>query len=143
MTRILIIGIAALFLAMGMAHAEVDKIWLFNDYKRCTARTEFKVYPPGQSLSAAEDREREKEINEWPSAELMRKDRTLGPRGGPAPSVLEPPDTAIVIFKRKHLAKLEAAVRFFKRCRIWVWDRHRGKAIYLTPKETKEMDNAY
>jgi hypothetical protein len=134
--------VAALFLATGTAHAEVNKIWRFNDYKRCTATTEFKVYPLGQSLSAAEDREREKEIDEWPSAELMRKDPALGPRGGPAPSVLEYPDTAIVVFKWKHLAKLEAAVRFLKKCRIWVWDHHRGKAIRLTPKETKEMNNA-
>ena len=124
--------IAALFLATGTAlsaSAYAGEVWWFNNYKRCIATTEFKVHP--------------KETDEWPSVELVRKDPTLGPRGGPAPSVLEEPDTAIVIFERKHLAKLEAAVRFFKRCRIWVWDRHRGKAIYLTPKETKEMDNAY
>jgi hypothetical protein len=37
--------------------------------------------------------------------------------------------------------KLEAAVRFLKKCRVWVWDRNRGKGHYLTPKEMKELDN--
>jgi hypothetical protein len=95
-------SIAALFLATGTAQAE---IWDFNNYKRCTASTEFKVYQPWADP---------KETNGWPLVELERRDPSLGPRGGPAPSVLEPPDTAIVRFERRHLAKLEAAVRFLK-----------------------------
>jgi hypothetical protein len=58
----------------------------------------------------------------------------------PAPSVLEESDTATIVFERKHLPKLEAAVRFLKKCRAWVWDRHRGKALYLTPEEMKELE---
>jgi hypothetical protein len=123
--------IAALFLATEAAQsasAYEGEVWRFNAYKNCTASTEFKISP--------------KETDGWPSVSLERRDPTLGPRGGPAPSVLEEPDTAIVVFQRKHLAKLEAAVRFLKKCRVWVWDRNRGKGHYLTPKEMKELDNA-
>ena len=136
MKAAIIAGCAALFLATGTAHAggkdlkgldqHDEGIWSFSNYKRCTARTVFKVYP--------------KLTDGWPSVELSRVDPTLGPRGGPAPSVLEEPDTATVVFERKHLAKLEAAVRFLKKCRAWVWDHHRGKALYLTPKEMKELE---
>jgi len=132
MKRIFITGIAALFLATGTAHAEVDKIWHFNNHKRCTASTEFKVY---------RNWEEGKETDKWPSAELERKDPTLGPRGGPNPSVLEPPDTAVVTFERKHLAKLEAAVRFLKKCRPCFYDRHKDKEYCLTRKQMKELDN--
>jgi hypothetical protein len=104
----------------------VDEVWHFSNYKRCTASTEFKLFP--------------KETAGWPSVVLERRDPTLGPRGGPAPSVLEEPDTATVQFGRKHLAKLEAAVRFLKKCRAYVWDRNRDKYYYLTPKEMKEME---
>jgi hypothetical protein len=120
------IGVLVPVLVALSAPAYADEVWHFDNYKRCTASTEFKLYP--------------KETDGWPSVGLARKDPTLGPRGGPAPSVLEEPDTAIVAFERKHLAKLEAAVRFLKKCRAWVWDRHRGKALYLTPKEMKELD---
>ena len=134
----LIIGCAALFLATGTAHAggkdlkgldqHDEGIWSFSNYKRCTARTVFKVYP--------------KLTDGWPSVELSRVDPTLGPRGGPAPSVLEEPDTATVVFYRKHLAKLEAVVRFLKKCRPCFWDRYTQKTSCLTLKETKELDNA-
>jgi len=127
MKRLFLTGVAALFLATGAA-ANADEVWHFDNYKRCIAMTEFKVHP--------------KETDKWPSADLERRNPALGPRGGPAPSVLEEPDTAIVVFERKHLAKLEAAVRFLKKCRAWVWDRHRGKALYLTPKEMKELDRS-
>jgi hypothetical protein len=123
--------IAALFLATGTAlsaSAYAGEVWWFNNYKRCIATTEFKVHP--------------KETDEWPSVELVRKDPTLGPRGGPAPSVLEEPDTAVVRFERKHLAKLEAAVRFLKKCRPCFWDRYTGKTHCLTSKQMKELDNA-
>ena len=118
----LLFVIAALFLATEAAFpAYASEVWLFSDYKRCTARTEFKVYPDWRQRG----KEFEKEIDKWPNAEIEQN-----------------PDKAIVTFERKHLAKLEAAVRFLKKCRIWIWDHHRGKAIYLTPKEMKELDNA-
>jgi hypothetical protein len=53
-------------------------------------------------------------------------------------SVEQEPDTVKIIFYRKNLAKLEAAVRFLKKCRSWAWDRNRGKAVYSTPKQMKE-----
>src|SRR5262245_33049688 len=51
-------------------------------------------------------------------------------------------DTVKITFGRKNLAELKAAVRFLEKCRIWVWDRNRQKAIYYTPtrKELKQMD---
>jgi hypothetical protein len=131
MKKTVLTGVSVLLMATSAAQsgsAYAAEVWRFNNYKRCTASTEFKVYP--------------KETDGWPSVSLERRDPTLGPRGGPAPSVLEEPDTAIVIFERKHLAKLEAAVRFLKKCRVWVWDRYRSKGHYLTPKEMKEWDNA-
>jgi hypothetical protein len=138
-------GIAALLLATGAAHsasAYAGEVWRFDNYKGCTATTEFK-----------RSHIRPDEVNGWPTASLERRDPALGPRGGPAPSVLEEPDTAIVVFKRKHLAKLEAAVRYLKKCRAWIYIRpgaeYRGKVLndkgrvhYLTPKEMKELDNA-
>jgi len=128
MKRVLLTGIAALFLPTGTAQAE---IWDFNKYKRCTASTVFKLDP--------------EKIDGWPSVRLSG----LGPRGGPGPSVLDGPfpltvgkeDTATVVFERKHLAKLKAAVRFLEKCRAWVYDRDKRKNIYLTPKEMKEQDN--
>jgi hypothetical protein len=121
-----------MFLATGAqsAPAYAGEVWRFNNYKRCTATTEFKVYSYG------------KEPGDWPLAALARKDRTLGPRGGPEPSVLEEPDTAEVVFKRKHLAKLKAAVRFLEKCRPCFWDRYRQKMSCMTLRETKELDNA-
>jgi hypothetical protein len=126
------IGVLVPVLVALSAPAYAGEVWHFNNYKRCTAMTEFKASP---TVSPEVD-----EDNNWPRVLLYRKDPTLGPRGGPEPSVLEEPDTAVVYFKRKHIAKLEAAVRFLKKCRVWVWDRNRGKAIYLTPKEMKELD---
>jgi hypothetical protein len=130
MKKLLLTAIAVLFLATGTAHAEVDKTWRFSNYKRCTATMVLKLY------------------GEPPDAPLVSVSG-LGAGGVPPvwseerfPLTVSKEDTATVVFKRKHLAKLEAAVRFLKKCRIWVWDHHRGKAIYLTPKETKEMDNA-
>src|SRR6516164_8402851 len=131
MKKLLLAGCAALCLATGTAHA--GEVWHFDNYKRCTASTEFKVYLNSE--------EREKETDEWPSAELVRKDPTPGPRGGPAPSILEYPDTAIVVFKRKHLAKLEAAVRFLKKCRPCFYDRKADKTYCLTSKQMKELNN--
>jgi hypothetical protein len=109
--------------------ANAGDVWHFNNYKRCTAQTEFKVYKResiGTDLEAEQDK--------WPLVHLARKDPTLGPRGGPAPSVLEEPDTASVTFQREHLAQLEAVVRFLKKCRPWFWDRNIGKAVPLGVK---------
>jgi hypothetical protein len=127
MKKLFLAGIAALFLATETAHAET---WDFNNYKRCTASVQSKL---------------SEETDGWPSIELSG----LGPRGGPSRSILDGPfpltvgkdDTATIIFKRKHLAKLKAAVRFLEKCRSWVWDHNKGKAIYATPKEQKELDN--
>ena len=126
MKKLLLTSVAALLLVTGAAHA-ASEVWQFTNYKRCIARTEFKIAPGI-------------ETDGWPRVMLERKDPSLGSRGGPAPSVLEEPDTAIVDFERKHLTKLEAAVRFLKKCRAWVWDHNRQKAIYLTPKEMKELE---
>jgi hypothetical protein len=123
------IGVLVPVLVALSAPAYADEVWHFNNYKRCTAQTEFKVLEPDEG-----------QIPEWPRASLERRATTLGPRGGPEPSVLEEPDTVVVKFRRAHLAKLEAAVRFLKKCRAWVYDRHRDKAIYLTPKEMKELE---
>jgi hypothetical protein len=131
MKKALLTGIAALLLATGAAHAEAGEVWRFNSYKRCAAIAEFQVYEYGKEKP-----------NDWPWAMLARKDRTLGPRGGPEPSILEPPDTVQVTFERKHLAKLEAAVRFLKKCRACFWDRYTQKTNCLTPKQMKELDNA-
>jgi hypothetical protein len=93
--------IAALFLATEAAQsasAYEGEVWRFNAYKNCTASTEFKISP--------------KETDGWPSVSLERRDPTLGPRGGPAPSVLEEPDTAIVVFQRKHLANISLRLPF-------------------------------
>jgi hypothetical protein len=38
-------------------------------------------------------------------------------------------DAVTVLFYREHLAKLEATVRFLKKCRPWAWDRNKGKAV--------------
>jgi hypothetical protein len=134
MKKLFLTSIAALFLTTGAAQsvpAYASEVWHFDNRKRCTASTEFKVYQPWADP---------KETNDWPLVELERRDPSLGPRGGPAPSVLEPPDTAIVRFERKHLAKLEAAVRFLKKCRPCFWDRHTDKTYCLTPKQMKELD---
>jgi hypothetical protein len=112
-------GIAALLLATGTAQAtDTDQVWHFDNYKRCTATTDFKIYvypDPG--------------TDRWPKIYLKRMSKELGPRAGPAPSVLEDPDTGTVVFERKHLAKLGAAVRFLKKCRVWVYDHHSGKTV--------------
>jgi hypothetical protein len=116
--------IVALLLVTPASAGNTGEVWQFNNYKTCIARTEFKIYhqyPPP-------------ETDEWPLVSLERRDPTLGPRGGPAPSVLEEPDTAIVTFEQKHLAKLEAVVRFLKKCRPWFWDRNRGKAVPIGVK---------
>jgi hypothetical protein len=105
MKAAIIVG-CALFLATGTAHAE---IWDFNNYKRCTATIVLKV--SGEQTDA-------------PSVHISG----LGARGGPGWSVLDEPfpltvgkeDTATVIFKRKHIAQLKAAVRFLEKCRVWV-----------------------
>jgi hypothetical protein len=134
------IGVLVPVLVALSAPACAGEVWRFNNYKGCTATTEFKRSHIGPD-----------EVNGWPTASLERRDPTLGPRGGPAPSVLEEPDTAIVVFKRKHLAKLEAAVRYLKKCRAWIYIRpgaeYRGKVLndkgrvhYLTPKEMKELE---
>jgi hypothetical protein len=122
-----IIAGCALLLATGTAHAET---WDFNNYKRCTATMVLKV--SGEQADA-------------PSIEISG----VGARGGPGWSVLDEPfpltvsreDTATVIFKRKHLAKLKTAVRFLEKCRSWVWDHNKQKAIYATPRMQKELDN--
>jgi hypothetical protein len=116
---------ATVALLAGPARAGKE-IWFFNNYKTCIARTEFKLYP------------KETKTDEWPLVSLERRETALGPRGGPAPSVLEEPDTAIVTFEHKHLAKLEAAVRFLKKCRPWAWDRQRGKAVGGKPVHPEE-----
>src|SRR6516225_635300 len=152
-TRVLLTGIAALFLATGTAQAappgydpclakddpiaqaecvqrQGTELWDFNNYKRCTATMVLKV--DGEDDHAP-----------WVSVS------GLGARGGPSWSVLDKPfpltvskdDKVTVIFKRKHLAQLKAAVRFLEKCRAWVWDHNKQKAIYATPKEMKELDN--
>jgi hypothetical protein len=122
MKKLLLAGVAALAVLSAPA-SYAGEVWDFNDYKRCRAAVTFELHPKD---------------DDWISVELSRL--TLGPRGGPAPSALEEPDTARIIFYRKHLTKLEAAVSFLKKCRAWVWDRNRGKALYLTPKEMKELE---
>jgi|SRR5262249_15534363 len=89
--------------AAPRAHA---KTWEFNNYKRCTATTTF-------STDSIEE--------EWPSPSLDH----LSVRGGPSFSILEPPNSVSVTFGQEHLAKLEAAVRFLKKCRPWSYDRNR------------------
>ena len=151
--KLLLIGCAALFLATGTAQAappgydpclakdnpiaqaecvqrQGTMLWDFNSYKRCTATMVLKLY--GEDSGA-------------PSVSVSG----LGARGGPGWSVLDKPfpltvskdDKVTVIFKRKHLAQLKAAVRFLEKCRSWVWDHNKQKAIYATPKEMKELDN--
>jgi hypothetical protein len=113
MKKLLLTSIAVLFLATGTAHAET---WHFDNYKRCTATTKFELY----SWEAKYD--------EWPKWPMATLDH-LPMRGGPSFSVLEPPNSVTVTFEREHLAKLEAAVRFLRKCRPWVWDRDRQKVI--------------
>jgi hypothetical protein len=85
------------------AHAET---WHFHNYKRCTATTTFST----DSI-----------VEEWPRPSLDHP----SVRGGPSFSVLEPPNSVSVTFEQEHLAKLEAAVRFLKKCRPWSYDRNR------------------
>jgi hypothetical protein len=124
-TKAMKIGVLVPVLAVWSAPAYAGEVWRFDNSKRCTASTEFKHYS--------------KETDEWPSYGLVTVD-------DPSMSMAERDaatlagGSAQVIFERKHLAKLEAAVRFLKKCRAWVWDRHRGKALYLTPKEMKELE---
>src|SRR6516162_5316064 len=90
MKKLFLTGIAALFLATG-AQAEgvwnfyAEDVWHFNDYKRCTARVEFKI-PPNP------------------------EDWMLTAFGKVVPNV-----KASIAFDRTNLAKLEAAVRFLKK----------------------------
>jgi hypothetical protein len=62
MKKLFLTSIAALFLATGAAQsapAYEGEVWRFNNYKRCTASTEFKRYP--------------KEPDGWPSVSLERR----------------------------------------------------------------------
>src|SRR5215471_2594084 len=103
MKKTLLTGIAVLLLATGTAHAET---WEFDNYKRCTATTKFELFG---------------EVHEeWPGGSLDHPTT----RGGPSFSMLEPPNSVTVTFEQEHLAKLEAAVRFLRKCRPWVWDRN-------------------
>jgi hypothetical protein len=126
MKKLLLTGIAALFLATGTAHAE---IWDFKSYKGCAVSMQSKFSENG-----------------GPSITVSG----VGPRGGPSRSVLDveyfpltvnKEDTATIVFKRKHLAKLKTVVRFLEKCRAWVYDHNKQKNIYLTPKQMKELDN--
>jgi hypothetical protein len=116
MKKLLLTGVAALFLATGTAHArDIDEqvgVWHFRNYKRCTATTEFIV--PRTAWNPTGD--------EWPTASEPWPPLE---RGGPSTSVLEKPAKVEVIFEQSHLANLEAAVRFLKKCRAWAYDRHR------------------
>ena len=124
MKKTLLIGIAALLLATGAAHAEeyaeyiafdapAKNVWHFNDYKRCSARVEFKL-----------------PSNPNPGDWLLRMDGSFAR------------DTAEVVFDRTNLAKLEAAVRFLKKCRACFWNKETQKMECLTLKQQKEVDNA-
>ena len=95
-------------LATGTARAET---WHFDNYKRCTATTKFELYGWEAKYNAG-----------WPVGELDHPST----RGGPSTSVIEPPNSVTVTFeKEEHLAKLEAAVRFLKKCRPWAYDPNR------------------
>jgi len=111
MKKLLLTTIATLFLTTGAAHAET---WRFDNYKRCTATTKFELYNWDAKYES-----------NWPVANLDH----LPTRGGPGQSVIEPPNWVQVTFNEDHLAKLEAAVRFLKKCRPWAWDRHKQKAV--------------
>src|SRR5262249_23000969 len=121
MKKLLLSSIAALLLATGAQAEEprhqlafvapAEDVWHFNDYKRCTARVEFKI-PPNPK--------------DW----LLRTDLSLAN------------DTAAVMFDRTNLAKLEAAVRFLKKCRACFWNRDTQKMNCLTPKQMKELGDA-
>ena len=59
-TRALLTGFAALFLATGAQAKDVwdfpaQDVWHFNDYKRCTARVEFKVPPNSEDWMLTAD----------------------------------------------------------------------------------------
>jgi hypothetical protein len=117
------IGVLVPVLVALSAPAYADAVWDFNNYKNCRVG-----FDPAQL----------DDDDGWSSFALVEKN--------PAN---DKPDKVRVVFYRRHLAKLEAAVRFLKKCRAWAWDRskgkgvweyRRGKARYLTPKEMKELE---
>jgi len=119
MKKTLLTGIAALFLVIGAQaeeppgpafKASAKDVWRFNDYKGCSASVEFTL---PSTLNP-----------DW----LLRTDGRFAH------------DTAEVVFNRTNLAKLEAAVRFLKKCRPCFWDKNTQKMNCLTLKETKEVD---
>src|SRR5215471_12720225 len=104
----LVAGVAALLLATGAQAEEprhqlafdafAENVWHFNDYKKCTARVEFTL-PSSPNPK------------DW----LLRADGSFAN------------DTAEVVFDRTNLAKLEAAVRFLKKCRACFWNKYTQK----------------
>ena len=121
MLKLLLTGIAALFLVTGTQAEE----------------------PPGHQLAFEAFAKNVWRFNDYKKC-TARVEFTIPPN--PKDWLLRTDlslanDTAEVVFERRHLAKLEAAVRFLKKCRPCFWDRYKQKFSCLTRKEMKELED--